>query len=62
LNAAFIDLTVRYVECIKSGVLAKVVAAIMEKLQLSLEIMADKIVRNVGLPLARKISNIAVSW
>jgi hypothetical protein len=62
LERGVIDLTVRYVECIKSGVLAKVVTAIIEKLQLSMETMADKIVRNVGLPLARKISNIAVSW
>jgi hypothetical protein len=34
----------------------------MEKLQLTMETIADKMVRTAGLPLARKISNLAVSW
>lgn len=62
VERGIIDLTVRYVKSIKSTKLAKVVTAIIEKLQTTIESMADKLVRTVGLPLARKISNIAVSW
>ena len=62
VERGIIDLTVRYVVCIKSGKLAKVVTAIMEKLQSAAESIVDKLVRTVGLPLARKISDIAVSW
>jgi hypothetical protein len=36
--------------------------AIMEKLQYAMESTLDKLVRTVGLPLAKKISAIAVSW
>ena len=62
VERGIIDLTVRYVECIKSGVLAKVVTVIMEKLQSSMESIVDRLVRTVGLSLARKISDIAVRW
>jgi hypothetical protein len=62
VERGIIDLTVRYVECIKSGVLAKLVTAIMEKLQSAMESVVDRLVRTVGLPLAQKISDIAVSW
>jgi len=62
VERGIIDLTVRYVDCIKSVKLAQVVRAIIEKLALAMETLADKIVRTVGLALARKISNIAVSW
>jgi hypothetical protein len=62
IERGVIDLTVKYVNNIKSAKLAKVVTAIMEKLQSAMESIVDKLVRTVGLPLARKISNIAVSW
>ena len=62
VERGIIDLTVRYVDNIKSTKLAKVVTAIIEKLQTTMESMVDKLVRTIGLPLARKISNIAVSW
>jgi hypothetical protein len=62
VERGIIDLTVRYVDNIKSSKLAKVVTAIMEKLQTTIESMEDKFVRTVGLPLARKISNIAIGW
>jgi hypothetical protein len=57
-----IDLTVRCVDVIKSKTLAKVVTAIMEKLQFAMESMADRLVRTIGLALTRKISSIAVGW
>lgn len=62
LERGIIDLTVRYVDKIKSLKLAKVVTAIIGKLQYAMESSLDKLVRTIGLPLARKISNIAVSW
>jgi hypothetical protein len=62
VERALINLTVRYVDNIKSSKLAKVVTAIIEKLQTTIESMADKLVRTIGLPLARKISSIAVNW
>jgi hypothetical protein len=34
----------------------------MEKLQVTIETLADKMVRTVGLSLTRRISDIAVSW
>lgn len=62
IERGIIDLTVRYVDNIKSSKLAQVVTAIIEKLQVSMETLVDKMVRNVGLPLAKKISEIAVNW
>jgi hypothetical protein len=62
VERGIIDLTVRYVACIKSGKLAKLVTAIVEKLQLAAENSVERLVRSIGLPLARKISEIAVKW
>jgi hypothetical protein len=62
VERGIIDLTVRYVICIKSGKLAKLVTAIVEKLQFAAENIVEKLTRTVGLPLARKISEIAISW
>ncbi len=36
--------------------------AIMKKLQMTMESTAEKLVRTIGLPLARKMSEIAVNW
>jgi hypothetical protein len=62
VERGIIDLTIKYVACIKSGKLAKLVTAIMEKLQSAAENIVERLVRTVGLPLTRKISDIAVSW
>ncbi len=62
VERAVIDLTVKYVDTIKSGKLAKVVTAIMSKLQYAMESTVDRMVRTTGLSLARKISKIAVGW
>ena len=62
VERGIIDLTVRYVDSIKSTKLAKVLMAIIEKLQATTETMLDKLVRTIGLPLALKMSNIALSW
>ena len=62
VERSIIDLTVKYVENIKSKKLAKIVSAIISKLEPSLERFTDRLARTIGLPLAQKISNIAVSW
>jgi hypothetical protein len=62
VERGIIDLTVQCVDSIKSGKLAKLLTAIIGKLEYAMESIVDRLVRTVGLPLARKISNIAVSW
>jgi hypothetical protein len=62
VERGIIDLTVKYVDNVKSAKLATVLTAIMDKLHFAMESTIDKLVRTVGLPLVRKISNIAVSW
>lgn len=62
VERGIMDLTVRYVDIIKSTKLAKVLTAIIEKLHSAMENVEDRLVRTVGLPLAKKISEIAVSW
>ena len=62
VERGIIDLTVKCLDYIKSTRLAKLLEAITNKLQLALENKTDRLVRTIGLPLARKISDIAVSW
>jgi hypothetical protein len=62
VERGIIDLTVRYVEAIKSSKLATIVTAIIEKLQITVETKIQRLVRTIGLPLTRKISAIAASW
>ena len=62
VERGIIDLTVRYVASIKSIKFANVVTAILSELQSAIETIVDKLVKKVGLSLARKISEIAVSW
>jgi hypothetical protein len=60
IERSIVDLTVRYVDNIRSHKLAKIVTAIIEKLQSPTENTLDRLVRTIGLPLTRKISDIAV--
>jgi len=62
VERGIIDLTVRYVDNIKSSKLAKIVTAIIEKLQTATESRLERLVRTIGLTLAQKISKIAVNW
>lgn len=57
-----LDLTVRYIDSIRSATLANVLTVILEKLKLASESIADRLVRTVGISLAQKASSIAVSW
>ncbi len=62
VERGIVDLTVKYVNIIKSRKLAKALTAIIAKLQSAIESTVDTLVRTIGLPLTREISNIAVSW
>lgn len=62
LERGIIDLTVRYVDSIKSSRLAKVITAIIDKLQTAMQSKVDRLTRQVGIVLAQKAANIAVSW
>ena len=62
VERGIIDLTVGYVVCIKSVKLAKLVSAIIGKLQFAMESMVERLVRTIGLPLVEKISSIAAGW
>jgi hypothetical protein len=62
IERGIIDLTIRYVENIKSTKLAKIVTAIIEKLQTATKNRLDRLVRTIGLALAHKLSKIAMSW
>ena len=61
VERGILDLTTRYVEIISSAKLAKVVTAIIEKLQTASQSVVDRLVRSVGLSLTKKISAIAVT-
>jgi hypothetical protein len=62
IERAIIDLTLQCVDSIKSAKLAKLVTAITDKLQSAMESIIDRLVRTIGVPLAKKISCIAVGW
>ena len=62
VERGIIDLTVRYVDNVKSAKLAKLLTVIIQKLKLATENMTERLVRTVGISLAKKISFIAVSW
>jgi hypothetical protein len=62
LERGVVDLTVRYVDEIRSAKLTKVLTVILAKLQLAVESVMDKMVRSDGFAQARKISRVALSW
>jgi hypothetical protein len=62
MERGILDLTMRYVATIRSATLAKVVTAILEKLKIASESIVDRLVREVGFSLAKKIGGFAQSW
>jgi hypothetical protein len=62
LERGAVDLTIKYVDDIKSTKLAKMLMAILEKLQLAAESVVDRMVRSFGFVQARKISLFALGW
>jgi hypothetical protein len=59
LERGVVDLTVRYVNDIKSTKLANVLTAIIQKLHVAAESIVDKMVKSTGFAQAKKISEIA---
>jgi hypothetical protein len=62
LERGVVDLTMRYVDEVKSSKLARVLTAIMEKLVQATESIIESLVRTVGRELAKKASDVAVGW
>jgi len=62
VERALADLTLQCVDNIRSGKLAKLLTAIMDKLQSAMESTVDRLVRTIGVSLAKKISSTALSW
>lgn len=62
IERGVLDLTMKYVDNVKSTKLAKVLEAIIQKLKQATESMVDKLMRTIGIPLAEKISYIATGW
>lgn len=61
IERGVLDLTMKYVDNVKSVKLAKVLEAIIEKLEQATESMVERLMKTVGIPLAEKVSRIAVS-
>lgn len=57
-----IDLTIGLVEKVRSFLLAKVLGSILRKLFEAMEGRVSRLMREVGLPMARKLSVVARSW
>jgi hypothetical protein len=60
VERGILDLTIKCLDKVKSPKLAEILTAIVQKLQQATENMIDRLVRTIGLPLAQKVSNIAV--
>jgi hypothetical protein len=59
---ACMDLAVVVVERVRSSLLRKVLSSVLEKLEAALESPVQRLVREVGVSLALKLSEIAVKW
>ena len=59
---AYMQLLMKLVERVRSLLVAKVVASIMEKLLDAMESKVKRVMREVGRPLAHKLSRVALSW
>ena len=62
IERATIDLTVRYVDNVKSSKLAKMITAIVDKLQTAMQSRLDRLVGTVGVALTIRISETAIKW
>lgn len=62
IERGVLDLTMKYVDCIRSAKLASLVSAIIGKLEVAAESVVDRLVRSVGFSMAQRISDLAVNW
>lgn len=59
---AVLSLTIKCVERVKSAKLAKIVTAIVEKLENAMKSKVERLMETVGSPLAFRLSMIALGW
>ena len=62
IERGIIDLTIKYIDNVKSTKLAKVLTVIINKLQTTMKSRLDHLVGTIGFKIATKISEIASSW
>ena len=62
MERACMDLVIRLVDKVHSRLLAKVLFSVMEKLEAAMEGKVSRLMREVGINLARKLSKIASEW
>lgn len=62
IDRVLIDLTIRVASNIRSVTLARNILAVTKKLEGFLESRLSRAIREVGLPLAKKISQVAQKW
>ena len=62
LERGLVDSVIQVVDMVRSTLLKNVLSSIVRKLQSALESPVTRMVREVGQPLAKKISAVAVSW
>jgi hypothetical protein len=59
---AVLSLTIKCVKRVKSAKLAKIVTAIVEKLENAMKSKVERLMETVGSPLAFRLSMIALGW
>jgi hypothetical protein len=59
---AIIDLTIQCVEKIRSTKLTKILTEIINKLKQIIESPIKRLMKQIGLPLAQKLSEVAQNW
>jgi hypothetical protein len=62
IDRALIDLTIKVASTIRSATLAKSILALARKLEGIMESSFSRVIREVGFPLAQKISSLAQKW
>ena len=62
VDRALVDLTIKVVDGVRSFTLAKALLSVIEKLEDAFESRVLRILKEVGFPLARKLSLFAQKW
>ncbi len=62
VERVILDLTIKVVDKVRSRTLTRILSGVLKKLLSSLESRVSRLIREIGLPLAHKLSNIAESW
>lgn len=62
IDRVLVDLTIKVARCIRSSILANCILSITGKLEALLESKLARAIRNIGFPLACKLSLLAQKW